>query len=80
MFDNREKEVYNVYLNGESVGFFQGDTWGDAQRKCAGFYNESRDKEDRLSWDKFYALWVNPKHYEQLGITFEEDKEVEQES
>jgi hypothetical protein len=74
MFEDRSKQVYNVFLNSESVGFFQGDTWGDAQRKGASSYNEDKDKEDKIPWEKFNALWVNPKHYEQHGITFKEDE------
>jgi len=75
MLFDKDKDVYNVYLNGNSIGFFQGDTWGDAQKKGAGFYNEDKDKEERVSWEHFYALWVNPKHYEQNGIRFDEEQE-----
>jgi hypothetical protein len=73
MLIDKDKDVYNVYLNGNSVGFFQGDTWGEAQRKCASFYNEDKDKEDRISWEHFYALWVNPKYYDQYGIASSEE-------
>ena len=74
---DKEKDVYQVFLNDRVVGFFQGDTWGKAQREAASHYNTDKEVSERVMWEHFYALWVNPKHYEKYGIEFEESAETQ---
>lgn len=69
----QKEQYYNVFLDYVSVGFFTGSTWGDAQRKGAGHYNKDKDVDDKVPWEKFFAQWVNPKHYQEYGIDTEEN-------
>lgn len=71
MFANRENQVYNVLLDGKIIGFFQGKSWTDAQRKAASDYNKMAD--NKVSWEQFNALWLHPKKYEENGIKFKSD-------